>query len=63
MCTPVQKQLIGATLEPSANSPVPPDERMPLIEMFESRTFKQTFDYETEQYILQMQIDVHPSTP
>ncbi len=55
MCTPVQQQLIGATLEPSANSPVPPDERMPLIEMFEGRTFKQTFDYETEQYILQTQ--------
>ena len=28
---------------------------MPLIEIFEGRTFKQTFDHETEQYILQTQ--------
>ena len=55
MCSPVQKQLIGATLEPSANSPVPPDERLPLIELFEGRTFKETFDHEVEQYIRQTQ--------
>ena len=56
ICSPVQKQLIGATLEPSANSPISPDERMPLIELFEGRTFKETFDCEVEQYIRQSQM-------
>ena len=51
MCSPVQKQLIGATLEPSADSRADPDERMPLIELFEGRTFQETFDLEVDQYI------------
>ena len=56
MCSPVQKQLIGATLEPSASSPIPPDGRLPLIELFEGRSFKETFNYEVEQYIRQTQV-------
>ena len=55
MCSPVQKQLIGATLEPSAGPQADPDELMPLIELFEGRTFKETFDLEVEEYIRQSQ--------
>ena len=55
MCTAVQKQLIGAALEPSAASPIPADERMPLIESFGGRGFGETFDHEVEQYIRQTQ--------
>lgn len=56
MSTPVQKQLIGATLEPSASTSMSPDERMPLIELFEDRSFGETFNHEVEQYIRHSQL-------
>ena len=57
MCSPVQRQLIGATLEPSAASPTPADERLPLVEAFEGKSFKQIFDGEVESYVRRTQSD------
>ncbi len=56
MCSPVQGQLLGATLEPSAAAPTPADERLPLVEAFEGRSFKQIFDREVDGYIRRSQL-------
>jgi ectoine hydroxylase-related dioxygenase (phytanoyl-CoA dioxygenase family) len=51
LCNPIQRQLIGATLEPRAAAPTSADERLPLIKAFEGRTFQEVFDREARRHV------------
>ena len=54
-CNPVRRQLLGVTAEPSAAPVTPADERMPLIRLFEGKSFQETFNDQVASYIRETQ--------
>ncbi len=51
-CGPVRRQLLGAMVDPTTNGGIhPSDEDVPLVRLFEEKSFQETMDAVDEEYI------------
>ena len=51
-CSPVRRQLLGAMVDPTTNGGIhPSDEDVPLVRLFEEKSFQETMDAVDEEYI------------
>lgn len=51
-CSPVRRQLLGAMVDPTTNGGIhPSDEDVPLVRLFEEKSFQQTMDAVDQEYI------------
>ena len=51
-CSPVRRQLLGAMVDPTTNGGIhPSDEDVPLVRLFEEKSFQETMDAVDQEYI------------